>query len=114
MGLHSRVLRAPNTPYYQLQDNNIMSGEAEGLLPTTSGPGPEDSKPIRPVGAILGVLFGLFGIALTLLGVIVWVVLTPLSFICPGVACFEGAITLAVCLIQVPVSIAQFTADNFP
>ncbi|KAJ8638831.1 hypothetical protein CKAN_02693800 [Cinnamomum micranthum f. kanehirae] len=68
----------------------------------------------RPLGFLIGLPFALLALILSLVGVVVWIIGTVLSCLCPCCICFAALANFAVGLIKLPVKVIRWFIGNFP
>ncbi|WOH05626.1 hypothetical protein DCAR_0625045 [Daucus carota subsp. sativus] len=68
----------------------------------------------RPLGFLLGLPFSFLSLILSLLGVIIWILGSLLSCLCPCCFCCGGLLNLAVSLIKLPLNIIRWFIKSIP
>ncbi|XP_062168651.1 signaling peptide TAXIMIN 2-like [Alnus glutinosa] len=68
----------------------------------------------KPLGFLIGLPFAFVSLLLALVGVIVWIIGSALSCLCPCCICCAGLANLAVSLVKLPIQILRWFIDLIP
>ncbi|XP_074357859.1 signaling peptide TAXIMIN 2-like [Apium graveolens] len=68
----------------------------------------------RPLAFLLGLPFAFLSLILSLIGVIVWIIGSVLSCLCPCCFCCAWLLDTAVDLIKLPINIIKWFIDLIP
>ncbi|KAJ4980677.1 hypothetical protein NE237_031514 [Protea cynaroides] len=68
----------------------------------------------RPLGFLIGLPFALVAVVLSLVGLIIWVLGSILSCLCPCCICCAGIANFAMDLVKLPVKVIRWFIEKFP
>ncbi|EXB75033.1 hypothetical protein L484_012157 [Morus notabilis] len=73
-----------------------------------------DSGSCRPLGFLIGLPFAFLSLLISLVGVVVWIIGSVLSCMCPCCICFAGIANMAISIVKLPVKIIEWFVDLIP
>ncbi|EYU44973.1 hypothetical protein ABFS82_13G071200 [Erythranthe guttata] len=68
----------------------------------------------RPLGFLIGLPFAFISLLLSLVGVIIWLIGSVLSCLCPCCICCAGVANLAVTMVEIPFKVIRWFIDLIP
>ncbi|GFP79723.1 hypothetical protein PHJA_000115800 [Phtheirospermum japonicum] len=74
----------------------------------------DDDCQCRPLGFLLGLPFALVSLILSLVGVVIWIIGTLLTCLCPCCLCVTVIVEMALGLIKAPFSVMKWFTEQIP
>ncbi|XP_022845435.1 uncharacterized protein LOC111368447 [Olea europaea var. sylvestris] len=73
-----------------------------------------EAENCRPLGFLIGLPFAFLSLILSLVGLLVWVIGSFLSCICPCCMCCAGIANFSVSLVKMPINVIRWFIDLIP